>query len=342
MTDKTTDVESLAAENDALRRRLAEFEADAIKRTVQVEKQQRSNYAAASYKENKEVRGERGSHAEEALRESEKKYRNLFETTNDSVFVVDGETLEILDVNAAACRLYGYSREEFLRMRTVDISAEPAKSADAVRDRITAVSLRFHRKKDGTVFPVEITGGYFTQGNRSYHTAIIRDITERKRAEEALSNSEKRYRALVERSFDSVTLLSADAEESIPESAIHYGEGTILVADDEPRLLKSLTQILETLGYEVLTAAGGREAVEVVRVHKDKLSLVLLDLTMPGMSGAKTFNAMREIAPTLKVLLSSGYSIEGQAQELLARGCCGFIQKPFDVKRLSAKLKEVL
>jgi two-component system, cell cycle sensor histidine kinase and response regulator CckA len=123
---------------------------------------------------------------------------------------------------------------------------------------------------------------------------------------------------------------------------IHQGEGTILVVDDESILLKSVAQMLASLGYDVLTAATGRDAIEIVREKKNKLSLVILDLTMPEMSGAKTYEAIRAIAPQLKVLLSSGYSIEGQAQELLARGCCGFLKKPYDLGIISAKLKEVL
>jgi two-component system, cell cycle sensor histidine kinase and response regulator CckA len=128
----------------------------------------------------------------------------------------------------------------------------------------------------------------------------------------------------------------------ISSTEIHRGEGTILVVDDEVGLLTSLSKALETLGYKVLTAIGGAEAVEIVREHRDELSLVILDLIMPEMSGAKTYDALRKIAPKLKVLLSSGYSIEGQADELLARGYSGFIQKPFDLARLSAKLKEIL
>jgi two-component system, cell cycle sensor histidine kinase and response regulator CckA len=75
-----------------------------------------------------------------------------------------------------------------------------------------------------------------------------------------------------------------------------------------------------------------------MRQHQAQISLVILDMTMPEMSGAKTFEAIRQIAPTVKVLLSSGFSVDGQAQELLDRGCNGFIQKPFDLAALSEKI----
>jgi two-component system, cell cycle sensor histidine kinase and response regulator CckA len=68
----------------------------------------------------------------------------------------------------------------------------------------------------------------------------------------------------------------------------------------------------------------------------------MLDMTMPEMSGSETYDRLMEIAPAAKVLLCSGFSIEGQAQKILARGCNGFIQKPFDIVTLSAKLSEIL
>ena len=145
---------------------------------------------------------------EESLYQSEERYRNLFETASDSIFIIDRTTGNFIDANPAASRLYGYSNEEFLRIRARDISAEQEKTEAAVRDGITQVPLRLHRRKDGTIFQVEITGSYFTQGERNLHTAFIRDITDRKHAEEALHESEERYRRLVEGSPDAIAVHS--------------------------------------------------------------------------------------------------------------------------------------
>lgn len=101
-------------------------------------------------------------------------------------------------------------------------------------------------------------------------------------------------------------------------------------------------RLLRSMGYEVLTARSGAEAVELIRGSPGGIALVILDMVMPEMSGEQTFDAIRAIAPSLKVLLSSGYSVEGQAMGILARGANGFIQKPFDVAGLSAKLRELL
>jgi two-component system cell cycle sensor histidine kinase/response regulator CckA len=135
----------------------------------------------------------------------------------------------------------------------------------------------------------------------------------------------------------------AAATERAPAAAPPVaGKGAVLVVDDEMAVRNVCARMLQRMGYEVLTAPGGEEAVELVRVHKDRLTLVILDLTMPGMSGAKTYEALRAVAPSLKVLLSSGYSVEGYAQKLLERGCVGFLEKPFDTAALSAKLRELL
>jgi CheY-like chemotaxis protein len=122
---------------------------------------------------------------------------------------------------------------------------------------------------------------------------------------------------------------------------VRPGHGTILVVDDEKQLLKCTARLLRTMGYEVLTASDGRTAIELVRQCRDNLSLVVLDMTMPEMSGADTFAGIREIAPAMKVLLSSGYTVDGQAQKLLDRGCNGFIQKPFDATALCEKIEEI-
>jgi PAS domain S-box-containing protein len=130
--------------------------------------------------------------AEEALRESEERYHQLFELESDAIVLVDSQTGQILEVNAAAVELYGYSREEWLRMGHTDVSAEPDQTRRAALEHHTRVPVRWHRKKDGTVFPVEITGRHFERQGRSVHVAAIRDITERKLAEENLAAERER------------------------------------------------------------------------------------------------------------------------------------------------------
>ena len=134
----------------------------------------------------------------------------------------------------------------------------------------------------------------------------------------------------------------AVAGERPPTGRLQTGHGTVLIVDDEPQMVRVYGRMLEKAGYKVLTALSGALAIEQVRQHGADIALVILDMTMPEMSGARTFDAMRELRPDLKVLLSSGFGAEGQAREILARGCAGFIQKPFTAAELTAKLRELI
>ena len=126
------------------------------------------------------------------------------------------------------------------------------------------------------------------------------------------------------------------------EDKILKGTETILLVDDEDMILNVGKDMLREMGYNVLLAGSGKEAVEVYRKHKDKIDLVVVDMIMPDMGGGEAYDTMKEDAPGVKVLLSSGYSIDGQVTEILKRGCDGFIQKPFNVKELSGKIREIL
>ncbi|MDQ7785903.1 MAG: response regulator, partial [Desulfomonilaceae bacterium] len=101
-------------------------------------------------------------------------------------------------------------------------------------------------------------------------------------------------------------------------------------------------ELLKVMGYRVLIARDGKEAIDVYRNNRDDIDIVVLDIVMPNMGGGEAYDRMKEINPNIKVLLSSGYSIEGQAAGILERGCNGFIQKPFNIKALSRKIREIL
>jgi PAS domain S-box-containing protein len=130
--------------------------------------------------------------AEAALRESGEKYQNLFDLESDALFLIDNKNGQILEVNQAAAAMYGYSRDELLTMKNTDLSAEPeetkkaTKSTETARGEKVLLPLRWHRRKDGTVFPTEITGRSFAWQGHSVHIAAIRDITERRRSEEEI------------------------------------------------------------------------------------------------------------------------------------------------------------
>jgi PAS domain S-box-containing protein len=131
-------------------------------------------------------------------------------------------------------------------------------------------------------------------------------------------------------------------EEIESADKIAHGTETILLVDDEDMIVDVSRKLLEKLGYTVLTAVSGREAIEMYQKHLKKIALVIVDMIMPGLDGGETYDELKKIDPDIKVLLASGYSIDGQAQDILYRGCNGFIQKPFNIKRLSHKVRTVL
>ncbi|MEA2102009.1 MAG: response regulator [Thermodesulfobacteriota bacterium] len=122
----------------------------------------------------------------------------------------------------------------------------------------------------------------------------------------------------------------------------HTENKTILVVDDEELILMVAGDMLDSMGYKVLRASSGQEAVAILKGHKKEIAIVVLDMIMPGMSGTQTYQALKEISPDLKCILSSGYSKNEQAEAIMEQGCNGFIQKPFDLERLSAALKNAL
>ena len=125
-------------------------------------------------------------------------------------------------------------------------------------------------------------------------------------------------------------------------NGILRGTETVLLVDDEDVVLAVGAEMLEQMGYKVLVAKGGKDGVETFRKHRDKVDLVVLDMIMPDMSGGEAYDRIKEDAPDVKVLLSSGYSADSQARDILERGCQGFIQKPFSLEELSWELRKIL
>jgi len=116
----------------------------------------------------------------------------------------------------------------------------------------------------------------------------------------------------------------------------------ILLVDDEEMIREVGRELLESIGCHVLTAGDGKEAIGIYEKNHDTVDMVILDMIMPNMSGGEVYDRLKQIDPDIKVLLLSGYSIDGQAHEILARGCNAFIQKPFRIEELSEKIGEIL
>jgi PAS domain S-box-containing protein len=149
---------------------------------------------------------------DQALRDSEDTYRTLVEVASDAVVLIDNATGRLVAANPAAAELYGYTQAELRTLRNTDLSAEPDETARVTTQTplapaaVVRVPLRYHKKRDGTVFPVEITGRFFTWRGRPMHLAAIRDITARQEAEATMA----RYRLLAEQARDIVLFVRRD------------------------------------------------------------------------------------------------------------------------------------
>ncbi len=137
-------------------------------------------------------------------------------------------------------------------------------------------------------------------------------------------------------------LSAGKPQPSVPKKTeIHTGSETILLIDDETMIVEVGHAMLEKLGYRVFTANSGEQALRYLQKGEEPCDLVILDLIMPGMDGATTFEEIQKGWPSLPVILSSGYAINGQADKVMQRGCRAFLQKPFSLAELSQTLRAV-
>lgn len=126
----------------------------------------------------------------------------------------------------------------------------------------------------------------------------------------------------------------------MPGTEIELGTGTVLVIEDEDVVMDVNRTMLRKLGYRVLEAKTGREAIDIAGSFDRDIDLVLLDIQLPDMESKKLYDLIKETRPNLKVIVCSGYSLDGPAQEILDAGAQDFIQKPFSISFLSKKLKD--
>jgi PAS domain S-box-containing protein len=141
---------------------------------------------------------DRGQPCQESA--GEQTYHRLFETVSDAIVIFDAETFRLIDMNEAAMRMYGYSREEFLALSCMAMTAEPAISEESVRMTISGtlqrVMLRYHKRKDGSTFPAEISSSSFVAGGRKVVCGVVRDISDRMRIEQQVEQYQEQLRAL--------------------------------------------------------------------------------------------------------------------------------------------------
>ena len=164
--------------------------------------------------------------AEKTVKESEEKFRKVFSCSRDALILIDKETGNILDANDYTFRLYGYSRDEILNLKNTDLSFEPEMTALALKEFIERIEVRYHKKKDGTVFPVDISASLFMLNGREVVLASIRDITDRLKAEELLNLANKRFKTIFDKNTAAMLLIDPETGAIIDANAaaaVFYG-----------------------------------------------------------------------------------------------------------------------
>jgi PAS domain S-box-containing protein len=212
--------------------------------------------------------------AREALRESEEKYRLIFNMGVNAMFLIDDNTTQILDCNNKASQLFGYSIQKLLSMKMTDLSMTPEATRRACRENV-AKQERVYQKKDGAVISVEITSEHFYLDNRAVHISAITDITDKKLAEEALNASEERFNLAMDASRDGVYDWNLETRE------IYYSPGWKRMLGYEPNELPDDFSVWENrtrpedvekswqILQEVIEGKRERFELEFEMQHKD-------------------------------------------------------------------------
>ncbi len=120
------------------------------------------------------------------------------------------------------------------------------------------------------------------------------------------------------------------------------GTGTVLIIEDEDMVMDVSRKMLERLEYHVLEARNGEEASSILRTYNGYIDLAIMDVCLPDMMGGVLYPVIKKVRPNMKVIVSSGYNLEGPARKILDAGAQGFIQKPYSLAELSEKVGEVL
>ncbi len=242
---------------------------------------------------------------EAAFRDSEERYRVLFEMESDAIFLIDNEAGQILEVNPAASTLYGYTRAELLAKRNIDLSAEPEDTWAATQEQRARVPVRYHRKKNGTVFPVEIAARHFVWRGRPAHLAAIRDITDRQRAADALAHRTRQLEAVravtaeIIRELELPTVLRLITERACALTGATAGD--LDLWDDARQLL--VPEV--TYGHAAARPAAprrlGEGAMGIVAQRRE--GLIINDYRTSGLAHPLTLAQTRITASLLEPLL---------------------------------------
>ncbi|VGO17298.1 Sporulation kinase E [Pontiella desulfatans] len=247
---------------------------------------------------------------EQALQESEEKYRLLFESETDAVMLFDGETRQFIDVNDAAVQSYGYTREEFLKLTHFDITAEPEVANQVIRENLAGrppSSVRSsHRRKDGTVFPVEIAGSSFSIKGRPVVCGVVRDITGRVKHEEEQQRSQKELRHLA-----SELSLAEQRERQRIAAELHDGICQLLSSSNI-----RLAALREADGLSRATVQSIDKVSGIIEESLKQTRSLIFELSCPMLTELGLAAALEDLCSSMAHEYSARFEFRGEQRPL--------------------------
>jgi PAS domain S-box-containing protein len=265
----------------------------------------------------------------------------------DNIWTVEIDQSQIemvlLNLYLNAWQAMGGSGDLFLKTENMVITKEYASKYNTQPDRYVKISVRDTGTGIDQATQKRIFDPFFTTKEKERGTGLGLAS-----AYGIIKNHEGIINVYSEPGKGSVFNIFLPASEKEPKhriiakKEIKMGKETILIVDDEKMIIEVGREMLTAMGYIVITAEDGEKALDIVKSGKHEIDLVILDMIMPRLSGSETFTQLRNIDPELKIILSSGYSIDGEASDIMNKGCNGFVQKPFGMDILSNKIREVL
>jgi PAS domain S-box-containing protein len=254
-------------------------------------------------------------------------------------------------LHLAVLNLIVNARDSLSNGGTIELNIEVTESADTENPLKSSVENRklvqFSVRDDGPGIPDEIRDRifepFFTTKEQGQGTglglATVYGIIEHHGGDIDVQST------LGKGTTFTVTLPLVEAQSSIdsaPSLSPQEGKGTVLIVDDDEDVRSAVGFILESLGYSIIIARDGVEALQLYSDQREQIDVVLLDWRMPGMNGDECFDKLREIDPDIRAVLSTGFGQEGMAQSLIEKGMQGFIRKPYRAQELAEVIANVL
>ncbi len=250
--------QELQSKNDELQLEINEHETSLAKLSESYLKLEASRIAQLNLLEDLKLENELRRKNEEALREKEEKYRRVFETSGDSMFLIDVLSRNVIDANATACKIFGFELKDLIGIDFQLLSNEPEQTIQAIENEVSYVNIRWYKKKDGAVFPAEVFASYYIMDNKKTGVFNIRDITQRIASEKIIQNYASELEQKVATQTEQISTINKRLELAINAGSIawwdwDYRSGNVIASSSKSEMLGYVDGELDSNVYSWTT-----------------------------------------------------------------------------------------